>query len=146
MRRKIRFAHQFVEFLPDKLADDVIYISIEYKTVAHKCGCGCGNEVNTPLSPAGWRLTFDGVSISLYPSIGNWGFPCRSHYWIEHNQVRWADRWTQSEIDAGRESDALARGAYYGSPNAPAVHAGSQGVEEKAVMPPNTTVVSNPAV
>jgi len=34
--------------------------------------------VVTPLSPTGWSLIFDGETVSLYPSIGNWNFPCRS--------------------------------------------------------------------
>jgi hypothetical protein len=48
-----------------------------------KCCCGCGHEVVTPFSPTDWKLTFDCVSVSLYPSIGNWSPPCRAHYFIE---------------------------------------------------------------
>ena len=32
---------------------------------------------------------FDGRTISLNPSIGNWSYPCRSHYWIKGNRVVW---------------------------------------------------------
>ena len=140
MRRKSKFTHQFVEFLPNELADDVIYVSIEYKTAAHKCGCGCGNEVNTPLSPTGWRVTFDGVSVSLYPSIGNWGFPCQSHYWFEQNQVKWADRWTSSEIQAGRERDAIARETYYGPVEIPAARTDTTSVKERPANLPKGSV------
>ncbi len=28
-----------------------LYISIPYVTAAHKCPCGCGEEIVTPLSP-----------------------------------------------------------------------------------------------
>jgi hypothetical protein len=79
--------HKFVEFFPNDLEDDVIYVSFTYATVNHKCRCGCGNEVVTPLSPTDWKLTFDGVSITLYPSIGNWNFDCRSHYWIKTRRL-----------------------------------------------------------
>ncbi len=65
-----------------------LYVSIEFTTVVHKCCCGCGREVVTPLSPTDWKLTFDGVSISLHPSIGSWNLPCQSHYWIRHNRVQ----------------------------------------------------------
>lgn len=85
--------HQFVEFIPDELEDGILYVSITYATVLHKCGCGCGNEVVTPLSPMDWQLTFNGETISLFPSIGNWSFPCRSHYWIRKNEVVWVKDW-----------------------------------------------------
>jgi hypothetical protein len=86
--------YEFVEFIPDDLKEGTIYVSVGFATVAHKCCCGCGNDVVTPLSPTGWNLTFDGKSISLEPSIGNWSFDCRSHCWIRGNRVRWARRWT----------------------------------------------------
>jgi acyl-CoA reductase-like NAD-dependent aldehyde dehydrogenase len=49
-----------------------------------------------------WRLSFDGESISLSPSIGNWNFPCESHYWITASQVRWAPAMTRREIQRVR--------------------------------------------
>lgn len=82
--------HEFVEFIPDGLEDNTIYISMEYATAVHKCSCGCQNKVVTPFSPKDWKLTFDGETISLYPSIGNWCFPCRSHYWIRDSKIEWA--------------------------------------------------------
>ena len=98
--------HEFVEFAPSELRQGVVYISIEYATVFHLCACGCGNKVVTPLSPAEWQLTFDGESVSLSPSIGNWEFPCQSHYWIRRNQIRWAGPWSAEKIEAGRRRDA----------------------------------------
>lgn len=89
----MKMRHRFVEFIPDELEDGILYISITYATVLHKCCCGCGNEVVTPLSPSDWQLTFDGETISLFPSIGNWSFPCRSHYWIRKDKVVWVDDW-----------------------------------------------------
>jgi len=95
--------HKFVENIPDNLEDSIIYISLVYGTVVHKCCCGCGNEVVTPLSPKDWKLLFDGESISLFPSIGNWSFDCRSHYWIKDNKVVWCKRW----FNVGRFQDYL---------------------------------------
>lgn len=85
--------HRFVEFIPDELEDGILYISLKYCTAIHKCVCGCGNEVVTPISPTDWQLTFDGKTISLYPSIGNWNFKCKSHYWITNNKIRFARKW-----------------------------------------------------
>jgi hypothetical protein len=70
----------------------------------HLCACGCGNRVVTPLSPKGWRLIFDG-SFSLYPSIGNWSFPCQSHYWIRNESVIWSESWSKEMIEKVRERD-----------------------------------------
>lgn len=81
--------HQFVENAPEELEPDILYVSIPFATVLHSCACGCGHEVVTPLSPSGWIMTYDGVSVSLSPSIGNWNFPCRSHYVIRRNRVNW---------------------------------------------------------
>ena len=106
--------HEFVEFVPDVLSDDVLYVSIGFATVVHKCACGCGSEVVTPLSPVDWKLIFDGKTISLHPSIGNWNFKCKSHYWIERNQVQWAGRWSDDQIQAGREWDRRAKKRHYG--------------------------------
>ena|ERR1017187_5629516 len=97
--------HKFVKSVPDTLESGVIYVSVEYATVIHKCCCGCGNEVVTPLSPTDWKLTFDGKSISLYPSIGNWSFKCQSHYWIKNNKVEWSPKWDKTEIAANIKDD-----------------------------------------
>ncbi len=121
MKRETVLKYEFVEFVPETLKDGVVYVSITYATAVHKCCCGCGSEVVTPISPADWQLTFDGDSISLYPSIGNWGFHCRSHYWIRRNRVVWAPQWSQEEIKAGRAEDWLAQKEYFEPSKAPGV-------------------------
>ena len=105
--------HKFVEFIPDKVEEGILYISIEYCTTIHKCVCGCGNEVVTPLSPTDWRLSFNGKTVSLYPSIGNWNFDCQSHYWIKNNKIEFSDRWTKDQIDFGRENDMEKKVEYF---------------------------------
>ena len=97
--------HKFVENIPDKIEEGILYVSFVYSTAIHKCVCGCGNEVVTPISPTDWKLTFDGESISLDPSIGNWRFECRSHYWITNNRIRFARRWSIDEIETGRNEE-----------------------------------------
>lgn len=113
MTRVTQLKQCFVEFIPDEIDDATLYISMEYGTVRHKCCCGCGEHVVTPLSPTDWKLTFDGETISLHPSIGNWSFDCRSHYWIRNGRVTWAPQWTQSQIDAGRRADQFAKRAQH---------------------------------
>lgn len=107
-------AHKFVEFIPDALDAGVLYVSIAYGTVSHRCCCGCGREVVTPLSPTDWKLIFDGETVSLYPSIGNWNFPCRSHYWIRYNYVEWAEDWSDWQVEAATAKDRVQKDKYYG--------------------------------
>jgi hypothetical protein len=105
--------HEFVEFIPNELHEGVMYVSIPYATVVHSCLSGCGQEVVTPLSPADWELVFDGETISLYPSIGNWSLPCRSHYWIRRNKVIWARTWSGAEINRARSMYRSNRESYF---------------------------------
>lgn len=119
MGRIQKLEHEFVEFIPEDLAEGVLYISCTYATAAHKCCCGCGLEVVTPLSPTDWRMTFDGESISLSPSVGNWGFECQSHYWISGNRIRWAGKWSKKEIELGRRQDAHRKDSYFGTAKVP---------------------------
>ena len=88
-----RLDHQFVGYIPETLEPGKLYISLEYATAIHKCCCGCGKEVVTPFSPQDWKMIFDGESVSLSPSIGNWKFPCRSHYFIREGCVIEAHSW-----------------------------------------------------
>lgn len=108
---------KFVEFIPDHLEDGVVYISIKYCTAIHKCCCGCQEEVVTPLSPVDWQLTFDGKTISLNPSIGNWGLKCKSHYWISKNKVLWSKKWSDTKIKMVQEKDKMEREDYYAKEN-----------------------------
>jgi len=105
--------YEFVDVIPGKLEEQTLYVSMDYATAVHKCCCGCGREVVTPLSPTDWKLIYDGVSVSLSPSIGNWSFECRSHYWIRKCKVRWSRSWSQKKIDAGRERDRKMKERYY---------------------------------
>jgi hypothetical protein len=113
MKPSVRINHQFVDAIPTDLAVGTLYISIQYATVVHKCFCGCGNEIVTPLSPTDWKLIFDGETISLDPSIGNWSLECKSHYWIEGSVVKWAPGWSREEIEEGRARDLRAKKKYF---------------------------------
>ncbi|MGH9885108.1 MAG: DUF6527 family protein [bacterium] len=91
----------------------MLYISVEFATAMHRCLCGCGFEVATPFAPTRWKLTFDGVSVSLRPSVGNWSYDCKSHYWIHRNRVVWARQLSASEIERLRERERREREVYY---------------------------------
>jgi hypothetical protein len=112
-RAEIPIRHEFVEFMPEKLAERTLYVSVQYASAAHRCFCGCGNKVVTPINPTGWELLFDGDTVSLYPSIGNWGFRCRSHYWIVRDRVVWARSMTNDEIARGRQRDNQLTDIYF---------------------------------
>ena len=105
--------HKFIELVPPVLEEGVLYISVEYCSAIHKCVCGCGNKVVTPISPTDWELTFDGKSVSLHPSIGNWNFECKSHYWITKNKVKFARLWDEKEIAEGKKKEEVLKAKYY---------------------------------
>ena len=130
MKQALAFKHEFVQFIPEELQERTLYVSIRFATVSHFCACGCKNKVVTPLKPTDWKLTFDGKTISLHPSIGNWNFPCRSHYWINNNKVQWAEQWSQDRIEAGRAYDRRAKEEYFNA---------AEGAPETSSSKPETT-------
>ena len=115
MNKLTHIRPEFVEFIPKEREEGIVYVSMKYATAVHNCLCGCGLKVVTPISPVGWRLFFDGDTISLSPSIGNWEFPCRSHYFIRRNRVLWAGSMSRDRIERGRAIDRAARDAYFGA-------------------------------
>jgi hypothetical protein len=103
---------KFVEFIPESIEEGILYIAMEYRTTAHLCCCGCRSPVYLPLSPTQWRLTFDGESIWIDPSVGSWSLPCQSHYWIRGNRIEWSTQWSAHRIAAAREHDRRQREDY----------------------------------
>jgi len=55
--------------------------------------------------------------ISLHPSIGNWSFECRSHYWIRNNQVVWAGGLTDEQIKLVKARDVADKKMYIAKVN-----------------------------
>ena len=55
-------------------------------------------------------------TVSLHPSIGNWSFPCRSHYWIRGNRVVWAGAFFKKDTDEVRRIDQIAREKHFDAP------------------------------
>lgn len=112
MTKMACFGHDFVQRIPERIERAVLYISIPYATAVHLCACGCGSEVVTPLTPTDWEMTFDGETVSLSPSIGNWSFECQSHYWIRRGRVRWSRWMSREEIERARARDRRRKDHY----------------------------------
>lgn len=112
-----RLDHRFVESIPQNLEEGILYVSIRFNVSMHSCACGCGNKVVTPFSPARWKMTYNGKTVSLYPSIGNWNFDCESHYWIRENEIEWAAKWTKEEIEEGKRNEKQRRADYFNKTN-----------------------------
>ncbi len=92
--KKVEVTFQFTngeESLPsfEEMKENVIYVSVEYGCSQHKCLCGCGEIATMSLKPTwenGWDLIENSKGIySFTPSIGNYNFPCKSHYIITKN-------------------------------------------------------------
>lgn len=112
---KFRLAE--VESFPRPLEAGMLYYSERFSGAAHACACGCGMEVITPISPVQWRITRNARGVSLRPSIGNWNFPCRSHYWIIDSVVHWSSGMTVDQIRAGRAYNSALREQYFKAKN-----------------------------
>lgn len=83
------FTLSVVRRVPEQLEYGILYACFECNVVVHLCACGCGEKVVLPISPSCWSIEYDGESVSMKPSIGNFQTPCRSHYWINRNKVIW---------------------------------------------------------
>jgi hypothetical protein len=90
--KKVDVTPVFVDVIPDEMFEQSLYISEKYGTIVHKCLCGCGEKVVTPIDniidgkDLGWKLIKnDKYRVSLTPSIGNFQLPCKSHYIITKN-------------------------------------------------------------
>lgn len=108
----------FVGSVPEQLEPGILYVSEENDVVMHLCCCGCGQEVVTPLSPAEWSIRRSGNVVSLRPSIGNWDYPCRSHYWITNNRIEWASPMSNKQIAIVKERDRIDKQRYIDHVNA----------------------------
>lgn len=116
MRAPFSIEHEFVERIPPDRKERTLYVSIPFATAVHNCMCGCGTKIVTPISPPQWKLTFDGETVSLWPSVGSSGLACGSHYIIERDQVIWAPKWTDAQIAAGRARDKSLRDRHFHDP------------------------------
>ncbi|MCW8827596.1 MAG: DUF6527 family protein [Gammaproteobacteria bacterium] len=96
---------EYVEYIPEHIEEGVLYISERYRTAVHKCCCGCGQEVVTPLSPAEWSVRCTDARVSMWPSIGNWSYPCRSHYVIRDSRVLEAKGMSERQIQWVKAND-----------------------------------------
>lgn len=110
-----RLEPRFVEAIPDELEPGFLYVSIRFRTAQHLCACGCGSRIVTPIKPKKYSLAYDGETVSLWPSVGNWQKPCKSHYVIRHSRVEWHPEWTHRQITRGRARDQAELREYYKS-------------------------------
>lgn len=110
---------QFVAQFPEQFEAGMLYLAMEFSTAAHLCACGCGRKVITPFSPTDWQMEFDGETVSLKPSIGNWAFPCRSHYWLFKGRIEWSGNMSDDAIKRLRLRDVQIKAKYEESRDKP---------------------------
>ncbi|MFC4943789.1 DUF6527 family protein [Pseudonocardia sp. GCM10023141] len=110
---------RLVSTIPEQPEPGVLYVSVKYATTLHLCACGCSNEVVLGISPHDWKITWDGPTVTISPSVGSWSLPCQSHYLIRRNEIRWAQRWSSEEIERGRTADTVRKRSPSSSPATP---------------------------
>src|SRR5688572_27803500 len=98
-----------VQYLPKELEAGVLYVSKEFGVAGHLCPCGCGNKIITPLGSNEWSFTEYKGKPTLYPSLGNWQLPCKSHYWITEGEIEWSYQWTDEKIKEGYRYEEMRR-------------------------------------
>lgn len=85
---------EFVEFIPTEKKPGILYVSETYGSSSHLCPCGCNELVVIPFATKrdemNWAYRNDNGAVSFDPSIGNNQLPCKSHYYITGNKIRWA--------------------------------------------------------
>jgi hypothetical protein len=106
-----------VQYMPRELEPGVLYFSKEFEIASHLCPCGCGNKIITPIGPTDWSITIRKSKPTLFPSIGNWQIPCKSHYWIRNGLINWSYQWTEDQIKAGRQEEVAKRENYFSNSN-----------------------------
>lgn len=131
--KQAQFRHEVVDSIPETLQANTLYVTTDGDVAGHLCACGCGREVITPLSPTDWSITFDRCGATLFPSIGNWAFPCRSHYFIRDGDVVWARNMSDKAIAQGRQRDRVRKQRYYGRLSEPQAMPRAPGLES---LPP----------
>ncbi len=102
-----------VHYLPKELEEGILYVSKEFGVAGHLCPCGCKNKIITPIDPAEWSFKEVNNKPTLYPSIGNWQIPCKSHYWIIDGIIEWSYQWSEEQIIKGRIAEEEKRKSYY---------------------------------
>ena len=119
-RRLDELTPEFVDEIPAAPEHGKLYLSCRYRAAVHLCACGCGAKISTPFHPTGWRLSYDGESVSLSPSVGNWSEKCQSHYVIRGSRVVWARRLPRDKIRLIREERHRDLEDYFGVGGTPA--------------------------
>lgn len=99
----------FVADIPEVLEPGILYLALEYDAMVHLCACGCGAEVATPIGPTDWRIGWNGVGMTVRPSIGNGSLTCRSHYVIEAGRIHWCAPMSDRDIAGERARTAVAK-------------------------------------
>lgn len=102
-----------VHYMPKHLEPGILYVSYEFETAAHLCACGCGEKIRTPLGPTEWAIKEHAAGPSLWPSVGNWQRPCRSHYIIRKGEIEWAPSWSNTQVRTGRANEERRRQVYF---------------------------------
>jgi hypothetical protein len=78
------------------MEDGILYVSKKGGIGIHRCLCGCGEKCVTPFTKItteneeflssmpgqDWFLSIRSDKATITPSIGNYEFPCKSHYII----------------------------------------------------------------
>ena len=84
----MRFVYEQVNAAPKAMKPGVVYHDTDFEFAEMLCPCGCGHRI-TLLVPEGHRISVDGITPSISPSIAVCDAPCGSHFFIQNGEVDW---------------------------------------------------------
>ena len=85
----MKYQTRFVDRMPISPTDGTLYVLPHFEVAIHNCMCGCGEKVVTPLGDDHWSWSYDGTDVTLSPSVGNFQYDCKSHYFLRDGKVIW---------------------------------------------------------
>lgn len=100
-------------FIPQDLEQGNFYYSEEFSSSTHLCACGCGQKVSFPIKKGEWRLREYKGKFWVWPSVGSRSLPCRSHYVISGNRLKWCPPMSDHEADFSFRRDRAHRARLY---------------------------------
>lgn len=92
----MKYRYRLVERIPKALDEGVVYHTEEFELAGLLCACGCGHRM-TLLVPDSHKVSDERGYATVWPSIGVFDAPCKSHYFIVAGEVNWLRAFSSSE-------------------------------------------------
>lgn len=93
----MKYRYRLVERIPNILQEGIVYHTEEFELAGLLCACGCGHRI-TLLVPDSHRVSDERGYATIWPSIGVFDAPCKSHYFINAGEIQWRPAFSASQV------------------------------------------------